>query len=124
MAIRLRLTMMIPLAEKANGNLRAKDDFKPDPVEKVQANTDLNTFTVELSPTGQPPATHLWCCWGGLTGYQFGLLRASIQGVPGSKVYVTPNAMENAQGNEKLPADILKELGLQPIETEATATKP
>lgn len=107
---RLRLTMVIPSAEQAVSNQKSLDDFTGD--------TDLDTFTVGLSPTGQLPVTHYWCCWGGLTGAQFGKLRAGIGGIPGSHIYVTPNALENPKGNEKMPRDVLVELGLRPIEEE------
>ena len=108
-----RLTMIVPLTGQAAANAAAKADFRDDP-----RGTTLNTFSVELSPTGLPPATHYISCWGGLLATDFARLRASIGGIPGASIVVTPNDLSTPTGAERSPEQLMASLGLRPVVTD------
>jgi len=102
--------MVIPADRQTEANEKAK---------LYGLNTDLNTFTVPLSPTGEEPATHYISCWGGLTGREFGDLRSQIGGIPGGRAVATPNDMDPAHKEEEddlMPDELLAEMGLQHIQ--------
>lgn len=104
-----RLTLVVPVARQTEANEKAKI---------YGLNTDLNTFTVPLSPTGDEPPTHYIACWGGLTGQEFGALRSQIGGIPGGRAVATPNDMDPAHKDEPddlMPDELLAEMGLQVI---------
>jgi hypothetical protein len=107
-----RLTLVVPVDRQTEANEKAKI---------YGLNTDLNTFTVPLSPTGFEPATHYIACWGGLVDGEFGQLRAQIGGIPGGRAVATPNDMDPAHKEEPddlMPEELLVEMGLQPIQVE------
>jgi hypothetical protein len=103
-----RLTLVVPYDRQTEANERAH---------QYGHNTDLGTFTVELSPDGNPPATHYISCWGGLVDSEFGQLRARIGGIPGGRAVSTPNSMDPADADDEdtMPDELLAEMGLQPI---------
>ncbi|MGZ4962535.1 MAG: hypothetical protein ACXWIU_06970 [Limisphaerales bacterium] len=49
----VRYLVILPAADQTQANALAKSEFDSDGGEK--------TFTVALSATGKPPATHYWC---------------------------------------------------------------
>jgi hypothetical protein len=104
-----RLTLVVPYAEQTNANIKAR---------QYGQNTDLATFTVELSADGNLPATHYIACWGGLADSEFGQLRAQIGGIPGGRAVATPNDMDPTHKEEPddlMPDELLAEMGLTAI---------
>lgn len=81
-----RLIVIIPAAQQAKFNADAEAAFSGD--------TDKNTFTVGLNPSGLEtlPATHYWCSWGGLTDQQFDALGA-VFGAP-ARFFESDNDLE------------------------------
>lgn len=64
------------------------------------------TFTVGLSPTGQPPATHYWCSWQMTPGERASFINFMEALVNSGRAWIY-------DGEVVTPAEILAEHGLQ-----------
>jgi hypothetical protein len=90
---RLIIVVTEAIANQANTHGRAEDPGG-DP------------FTVQLSPTGAPPATHRWCSWALRPG-QVASLNARFGALAdGARVRVF-------NGNQQTPEQVLAACGLQ-----------
>ena len=87
------LIIVISVDEKDNAEQIAKE---------ADGSVD-NVFSLELSPTGTPPATHYWCGWT-VTPEQHDVLK-TIEGT----IF---------DAEQTSPDEVLTQLGLQCIETE------
>jgi len=99
------LIIVIPIGKSVAANTDAN---------KVDSGKTSKTFTVGLSPTGNLPITHQWCCWW-VSDKEAALLRKDFN----PKDPANPTNKHQSKMFDlrtATPDRILTQLGLKPIE--------